>query len=189
MTTKKKIILADSPEAASIQTVTGWVSSDGHFWGNDERMARYSGSTHRKCEKDEAHGIYNTRAYCKKCREIQMNETWEAMPKIEYSEDVFPLVVFDGDEYFFDSDSLDNYLICNGLDPAAVRLTKCLPAYPEEIDPDDHFQDILPEDGEVPAEVAEAFKVLNAVLKEAKPFCWFPDNKQGVTLPADFLSE
>ena len=44
----KKIILPESPEAASIQTVTGWVSSNGRYWGNDEHMARYDGSTHRK---------------------------------------------------------------------------------------------------------------------------------------------
>ena len=43
----KQIILPESPEAASVQTVTGWVSRTGRYWGNDERMARYDGSTHR----------------------------------------------------------------------------------------------------------------------------------------------
>lgn len=49
--TDKKRILYDSPEAASVQTVTGWVSSRGMFCGNDEHMARHHGSTHRVCEK------------------------------------------------------------------------------------------------------------------------------------------
>ena len=39
----EKIVTYDSAEAASIQTVTGWVSRSGRFWGNDEHMARYDG--------------------------------------------------------------------------------------------------------------------------------------------------
>ena len=35
----EKIVPYDSSEAASIQTVTGWVSRSGRFWGNDEHMA------------------------------------------------------------------------------------------------------------------------------------------------------
>ena len=35
---EKPIIMEDSPEAASIKTVTGWVSRTGRFWGNDERL-------------------------------------------------------------------------------------------------------------------------------------------------------
>jgi len=46
----EKIVPYDSAEAASIQTVTGWVSRSGRFWGNDEHMARYDGCTHRKCD-------------------------------------------------------------------------------------------------------------------------------------------
>lgn len=48
---EKKIIPYDSPEAASFKTVTGWVSSDGIFCGNDEHVARYRGCTHIKCNE------------------------------------------------------------------------------------------------------------------------------------------
>lgn len=44
------MIMRESAEAASFQTVTGWVSSNGHFYGNDERTARYDGCTHQLCE-------------------------------------------------------------------------------------------------------------------------------------------
>lgn len=37
----EKIVPYDSSEAASIQTVTGWVSRSGRFWGNDEQMERF----------------------------------------------------------------------------------------------------------------------------------------------------
>lgn len=62
-----EMILASSPEAASIQTVTGWVARDGRFWGDDERMARYCGSTHSICEKNPAHGPVENRSYCEAC--------------------------------------------------------------------------------------------------------------------------
>ena len=36
----EKIVPYDSAEAASIQTVTGWVSRSRRFWGDDEHMAQ-----------------------------------------------------------------------------------------------------------------------------------------------------
>ena len=53
---EKQIIMEDSPEAASIQTVTGWVSRTGRFWGNDERMARFDGSTHNRRDPSRHRG-------------------------------------------------------------------------------------------------------------------------------------
>jgi hypothetical protein len=42
----EKIVMMDSDEAASIQTVTGWVDRQGRFWGGDEHQGalvrRYS---------------------------------------------------------------------------------------------------------------------------------------------------
>lgn len=44
-----KVVMYESTEAASIEAVTGWVDPHGRFWGKDEHMARYCGSTHRHC--------------------------------------------------------------------------------------------------------------------------------------------
>jgi len=44
------VVMEDSAEAASVQTVTGWVSRLGHFFGANEgaeRTARYDGCTQR----------------------------------------------------------------------------------------------------------------------------------------------
>ena len=41
----EQIIAYDSAEAASIQTVSGWVSRAGRFFGNDEHMARHDVTT------------------------------------------------------------------------------------------------------------------------------------------------
>lgn len=92
-----EMILASSPEAASIQTVTGWVSRGGRFWGDDEHMARYCGSTHRLCEANPEHGPVENRSYCEACH-AEKNETkWQAMPKAPLSEELLPLCVFDSD--------------------------------------------------------------------------------------------
>jgi len=189
MTSVQNIILAESDEAASIQTVTGWVSSDGKFWGNDERMARYAGSTHKICENNPEHGIVDQRSWCKACRAEKMEKRWNEMPKEEYTPEAFPLHLYDTDRYFFDVEDLVYWLEENNIKPEDVRLTKCKPAYPDQIDPDEHFCDILPEDGEVPEDVREAFEKLNEVLKKSEPFSWFPDDTQGVTLPSDFLTK
>ena len=184
-----KIIMAESDEAASIQTVTGWVSSDGHFWGKDERMARYSGSTHKICDKNPEHGVIAQRDWCKQCRAEALDKRWQEMPKQAYTPDALPLHLYDTDRYFFDVVDLTEWMEENKINPVDVRLTKCKPSYPGQIDPDEHFVDILPEDGEVPEDVREAFEKLNEVLKKSEPFSWFPDDTQGVTLPADFLED
>ncbi len=64
----EKIVMMDSDEAASIQTVTGWVDRHGRFWGKDEHQARWCGATHRKCNnKPHEHPIHSTHGYCEEC--------------------------------------------------------------------------------------------------------------------------
>ncbi|WP_244858805.1 hypothetical protein [Pseudomonas sp. B2021] len=61
---EEKVVMYEPPQAASIQTVTGWVGADGRFWGKDEHMARWCGATHRHCEKNPDHPIHEIRSYC-----------------------------------------------------------------------------------------------------------------------------
>lgn len=183
-----EMILASSPEAASIQTVTGWVSRGGRFWGNDEHMARYCGSTHRLCEANPEHGPVENRSYCEACH-AEKNETkWQAMPKAPLSEELLPLCVFDSDRYFFDLDDLRDWLEEHELNPEGVRLVQCEPVHAQPIDPYDHFIDDLPEDGEVPDALREAFEALNTAIAKCEPLGWRAANKLGVLLPADFLN-
>ena len=51
----EKIVMYDSPEAATYRTdIKGWVSRDGHFYGDNgpsaEHGARWSGCTHMNCK-------------------------------------------------------------------------------------------------------------------------------------------
>lgn len=173
----EKIILADSDEAASIQTVTGWVSSAGRFWGNDEHMARYDGSTHRRCECGE---IIEQRSYCEKCHARAEHEKYLALPRVPW-DGIAPLNIWGTDTYFFDEDSLKDHCFDNDCQPKDLPLVICEPKYADPIDANEHYCDDIPEDGEVPAEIQNAFDVLNAAIKACTdPLCWYP-GKQAVT--------
>lgn len=65
-------------------------------------MARWCGATHRQCEKNPDHPIHEIRSYCQQCHDESRKAKFAAMPVKEWSGE--PLVIFDGDQYFFDED-------------------------------------------------------------------------------------
>ena len=69
------------------------------------------------------------------------------MPRRAY--DGEPVAVFDGDVYFFDAEAIADWLADNDIKPEDARLVFCKPNMASEIDPNEHFSDDLPEDGEV----------------------------------------
>lgn len=177
MKTEEQVVMADSEEAASIKTVTGWVSRTGRFWGNDEHMARYDGSTHKVCECGE---VVENRSYCRKCRERKEHEKYLAMPAVAWDGEA-PLNLHGTDTYFFDEDSLLDHCADEGCQPKDLPLVICIPEYAKEIDANEHYADYLLEDGEVPPEIEEAFQVLNATIRACTtPLCWYPGT-QSVT--------
>ncbi|WP_206601766.1 hypothetical protein [Herbaspirillum aquaticum] len=104
-----------SPEAASLQTVTGWVSRDGRFWGDDEHMARFCGATHRQCKQCEAVEIKIDRLYCDSCLELRRIEKYKAMPREQW--DGAALLYLDGtDRYFQDPNEAREYANDKGID-------------------------------------------------------------------------
>ncbi|MGV8860422.1 MAG: hypothetical protein ACOH2O_11385 [Pseudomonas sp.] len=117
---EENVVMYESPEAASIKTVTGGVSADGRFFGQDENLARFCGATHRRCENSLDHPIYKVRSYCAQCHEESRQAKFAAMPVKEWSGE--PLVIFDGDQYFFDSDSLRDFIIDSEIELADLQL-------------------------------------------------------------------
>lgn len=180
-----KIVMYDSPEAASIQTVTGWVSRTGLFCGKDEHMARYHGATHRQCDNPN-HPPYELRGYCLACSDERSAARFGAMPKVEWDGKT-PLALHDTDCYFFDEEELRDYLLDNDIALEDARLVICKPNMASEIEPDEHYSDDLPEDGEVGAELRAAFDALNEAIRREKPMSWSP-GKTAAVLPADFLA-
>jgi hypothetical protein len=174
------MILSTSKEAAQFVTnISGWVSRSGNFWGKDERMARYDGCTHTLCA-DCGKPVEKIRGYskCNKCREISDNKLFESYKKQEWDE-VTPITIFRGDEYFFDRDSLDEYCEENENTPDKLQLLICVPNYVKEIN-DDIYCDYLPEDrslDDVAPELAEKIKELNAYIRENNIIIsWSPSN-------------
>jgi len=174
MKSKEPMILDTSDEAASIKTVTGWVSRTGRFWGNDERMARYDGSTHKQCEC----GAVAEKSYirCDSCRAKGEIERFKARPIQPWDGETF-LYSDAHDKYFQDLESLLDHLSDYDDDDkytlADLRLIICEPNIAREVE-SDHWCDDLPEDGDLPSEMAEALRVFNEVVKRAPPLSWSP---------------
>jgi hypothetical protein len=168
------IILYDSPEAATYRTnISGWVSRHGLYFGEDERSARYDGCTHRPCEEC---GVPVPRAgftHCQQCRQRRDEKNFLALPSEPYTGQV--VCNDDGEEFFFDEDQIREYADDREIPYENLRLRKCEPRYADEVDPLDIYEDLLPEDGELPDHVIEAFAVLNNTLrarKHERPICW-----------------
>lgn len=169
----KEIVMYDSPEAASIQTLTGWVDRHGRFWGDDEHMARWSGSTHQKCERNPEHPIRENRGYCEACHDELQQALYMAMERQPWDGETI-LHLHNTDVYFQDLKSIRDHCLERHVLPEELQLVVCNPVYPEEIDGCDHFCDDLPEDGELPSELQEAFDRLNEVIRKSPPLSWFP---------------
>lgn len=161
-------VMYDSTEAAEIKTVTGWVSRSGRFWGKDEHMARWEGSTHKLCECGNL--IKKERSKCDFCSEKVRVEMYYKLPLAEWDGKT-PVALWDDDKYFFDEGDIEDYLEESELEPEALRLVLCEPNYPRCID-EDYWEDSLPDDGEMPKDIKAKIEELNALLKSSKPISW-----------------
>jgi len=172
-----KIIAFDSPESARLVTVTGWVSSDGRFFGNDaqaEEIARYAGCTHQSCRKC---GALTEKMYthCPECRAKLDAERYAAKKREEWDCET-PLYSERFDTYLFDVDAVtclmdDNECSFDDLEPMI-----CEPNKVRELD-SDHWYDDLPEncDGELPDKLQAAVDAFNAAVKDVV-LSWTPTN-------------
>lgn len=168
---EKLIILNTSDESAQLKTVTGWVSRNGHFFGNDERTARYDGSTHRVCDCGD---LIDRHSYCRPCHNKKEDEKFAAMERKEWDGKTM-LYSQSADEYFHDSDQILDHCEEYECKPDDMQFIICEPVYAGEIDPNEYYRDDLPEDGEVDSELEAAFSELNKLIREAKPIlCWMP---------------
>ncbi|HDU1485787.1 TPA: hypothetical protein REW11_002832 [Klebsiella pneumoniae] len=170
----EKIVMMDSDEAASIQTLTGWVDRQGRFWGNDEYQARWSGATHRKCKnKPDEHPTHGTHSYCEECHRESRQAAFEKLERAVWAGE--PLVIFDDDTYFFDVDSLIDYCRENSVLPSELQLLICEPNRTPEFDIIQHCEEIMPEDGDdshIPQSILDAADALNKAIKESAPISW-----------------
>lgn len=161
----------NSDQAATYRTdVKGWVASDGRYYGEDERTARYAGCTVRPCASCD-NEVDKSRVYCRSCEARRDMDKFAGFP-VEVWDGKTPLCLFNSETYFFGDDVLD-YLA--DIDPSEeVRICKCKPNHLGLIS-DDNWCDDLPEDGELPDAVFLAMQALNDAIKEAGPVSWYED--------------
>jgi hypothetical protein len=179
MAEPKPVIPYDSPEAASIQTVTGWVSRDGFFYGKEERSARYSGCTHRPC--DECGEL--TEKSWTKCRSCIAKAELERFARLERASwDGEQMLYSEAhDRYFSNPDEVREYAEEEDedggkLDITAMRIVLCKPQRLHRVDTS-YWEDALPEDVDLPGDVEAALELLNEAISEAGPVSWLPGNK------------
>lgn len=172
---KEQMILDTDHEAATLRTITGWVSRRGIYYGDDERTARWDGCTHIVCECGKP--TPKTYAHCDECREKRQRERWLALPLVEWDGET-PICQYGGDEYFFSSDELYDWCDNNAVHPGDLMLVTCEPQYLSQIDTD-YWSDDLPEDGDLPAEVEAALNALNKAIREhGKAYAWSPGKRR-----------
>lgn len=162
------IILNTSDEAASIQTITGWVSREGFFYGPDERTARYAGATHMVCENCGGH--YPKGSWCDPCQKTKDDAKYAAFPVQEW-DGVTPLAIFDSDIYFFDYGDIERYCEDNDVTLDSLRLVLCEPMYVPRFELTEFCADVLPEDGDeshIDPAIVEAADVLDKAIRESK---------------------
>lgn len=175
-----KIVMFDSDEAAHKVTVTGWVSRLGHFYGDDERGARYQGCTHAPCSTcgEPAERGYTA---CASCRHKNKIARYDAMPRKEW-DGTACLYSESADRYFNDMDEIEYFLEDDGGDIEGLRLIICEPLTGRQLD-HDYFCDELAEDGELPDDLAEAVDVFNKAIIAAGTLSWTP-GKYALTIAA-----
>ena len=183
---ENKIVMRDSPEAAQYRTdIKGWVSRDGFYFGDGpqgERTARYSGCTHVPCDRC---GAPTPRGYtqCRDCRELTYIAKYEAMPRAEWDGKAM-LYSEARDQYYSTPDDAAEDLE-DDQTLADLRLVICEPNYVRQIEPD-YCCDDLPEDGDVPDEVAEAMEAFNAAVAGIV-LSWSP-GKTALAVPDEGLN-
>jgi len=160
------VILPDDERAASIQTVTGWVSRTGGYWGDNERMARWEGSTHRISESGI---VIPKNGYCHVSHDKRMNEKYEGFP-VEKWDGTFPICIWNSDTFFFDHDEIHDFISDRTRDELVnIQFVACQPLKMPQVD-DDYFLEELHEDAELPPAVKDALDELNKQIREAEPF-------------------
>lgn len=165
------VILNTSDEAATYRTdIRGWVSRNGRFYGEDERLARWDGCTHTVCDCGAVMGRPYTA--CDACRERAADERFAARPRKAWTDE--PLYSDRDDRYFWDASEVSEYLDDEGITFDEARFIICEPHYGRAIDPNDYFEGDLPEGETVSDELSKAFDALNEIIKKQPPMSWNP---------------
>jgi len=182
----EKIILPKDDESAKfVNNISGWVSRRGRFYGADERIARWDGSTHVECTDCQT-VISKGRMFCDKCADKRDSAKHAARELAEWDEKGM-LYSDAADEFFRSWDEVYDHCEECFLNISDLRLVICEPVFLHQIDADEWCDD-LHEDGELPLDIEKALEAFNAVVRASKPVSWVPGKKAAI-VPKDEASE
>ncbi|MBC05682.1 MULTISPECIES: hypothetical protein [unclassified Thalassospira] len=181
-------ILYSSPEAAERKEVTGWVSADGRFYGDNEHLARWAGCTHILCRECGKHEHEKSWTCCETCRDKHVIERYNAKPFKAW--DGERLFSYSHERYFFDEQELIDFALEHNVLPGEMRLAICEPDILKMVDFDDILVDRLPEDlylSDIAPELAEAVAKVNDIIQQTKPVLAWNPGKYRTTVTAAAL--
>lgn len=170
-----KIIMKDSPEAATLQTVTGWVSARGNFYGKNEDAARWDGCTHVKCS---GCGGPSQKSWtlCEPCREKKAVEAYKALPSAPWTKDVKMVYSDSLSKYYSGIEDVEED-VEEGSSLEPLRLLLCTGVRPRHVDIEALCEDRLPDDDnyyELPIALLDACDALNKVIDSMDPTAYVP---------------
>ncbi len=182
--TDEKVVMYDSPEAATLVSMPGWKSRLGYFYLGDnpssEHGARWSGCTHQKCACGAIMRQIETR--CRSCQAKIDSEKYYALPIAEW-DGITPTCDDEHDKYFWTKEELLDGMYWQ-LEEATKRgeepemhVVIAEPHYLHQIDGSD-WSDDLADDGELSDDVGAAIDALNKVIEEQGPSCWYPGKQR-----------
>lgn len=96
------IILYTDDKAASLKTVSGWVSRNNRFYGSNEHLARIDGCTHRICEKCNVAVIEKKYHICRDCYKAGMIELFMQRPADAWANTEVPVYSHIEEMHFYD---------------------------------------------------------------------------------------
>lgn len=184
MKKETKIILFDDPDIVQHRTdLKGWTGADGLYHGTGElgeRRARYANSTHKKCDCGEV--MEKNWMKCSKCREVSAKEDFEKIEQIEWDGES-AMCLYQGDEFFFDMESVHEYCEYSDVDIKDIQLMHCEKQVDlAEVNIDELNEEYMTEDGEGVShyhpEIAAKAEELNELIRNAEPKLWFQVNKR-----------
>jgi hypothetical protein len=161
------IVMPDSPDAATLVTVTCWQSRTGELYLDKpgaEATARYKGSTHVVC--DEC-GKPSRKPYtaCEECRYKHKAEAFAKLPLEEW--DGSTLLYSEAyDHYLHDEDDVEEFMRDHECSFDDLECVICEPCNAMQIDADLWNGD-LPEEAnnELPKEMQAAVDAFNEAIK------------------------
>lgn len=165
----KKVIFPDDPDAAKFVTgLSGWVSANGRYLGNDEgseEAARYDGCTNYKC-KECGRSTYKGWKICIECKHQKLIEKCAKSEKVVWDEET-PIYSHTDDVFFYCLDDLVDYMDLND-DKRSVNelcLALCEKISLSPIDAEFYYSE-LPDNMFPPSSLLEAISEFNKKIKD-----------------------